>query len=50
MPRGKMDELLNTQISSLGPILRFEENLKKVGKKNITKGFLMGRLELLKEY
>jgi len=45
-----MDELLNTQIDSLGLILRFEQNLKKASKKNMTKGFLMDRLELLKEY
>jgi len=49
MPRGRMDELLNTQISSIGLILRFKENFKKAGKKNMKKGFLI-HLELLKEY
>jgi len=49
MFRGKMYELLNTQMDLLERILDFEKNLQGSGGRSVTKGFLMYRLELLEK-
>jgi len=48
--RGKMYELLNTQMDLLERILNFEESLQEPGRRSVIKSFLMDRLELLKKY
>jgi hypothetical protein len=50
MPRTKLEEQLDIQMSQIGIVQRFLTNLKKLGKSNIMRNCLTSHLELLESY
>jgi len=50
MPRIKSEKQLILQMTQVGIIQRFWTNLRKVGKKNLTRNYLTAQLELLENH